>query len=656
MKTNLYSFASKEMNLRPALCGIFHDENARRAVVTDGCIMIVSRNDYDENNAGKIIAKDGSTIDARFPKWQEVMPKNNKYAINMDTLRRAAQNATNLKKNLPALKGGRRFLTIFSGTGEDGTEIFAIKAEYAKAIANLPDDTRGFFADTRRALLFESESAGIQVVVMPLVSDRNWHFEAYTSGLAWDENYAPEQSANFAVGAYAISDTARKFLAKPEKKVLTPRAKCIEFRKDHKGATVRTVEMSEMERVEGLDTIYTRKNNHGGLDIYKTENGYFLWCGNRYRQELTESEMAVLREADGLTIAGLKFRNAVTAKYFELNQGAQYYAEQRTPENATISAEADTNTAEPEKAPENVGNAPETDTTDVPACTPAHETSPSVDFQGGELTSAVAALAGQQAPALTKHLAAAGIREFSDLTKSKLYAFRDSVLAAVAGSSARTYFATLKGILARYEDERPICREYRDILRARAEKPLKVYLTPAELSRLESVTPRTPAEATILREFLVCAYTGMRVSDADRIGPENIRDGRLTYTSKKTGITAVVPVRSAVMDWIKWINRYPCNVSLVYYNDTIRELCRRAGITETVKVFKAGRVATGEKWEFVSSHTARISFCTCLQRAGLNLLDISRMAGHTSTTMTERYCVPDGVQLTDGARAFLGVA
>lgn len=350
------------------------------------------------------------------------------------------------------------------------------------------------------------------------------------------------------------------------------------------------------------------------------------------------------------------YTNCSTAKYFELNQGAQYYAEQRTPENATIATAADTNTAEPEKAPENAGNAPETDTVDAPARTPARETSPSVDFQGGELTSAVAALAGKQAPALTKHLAAAGIREFSDLTKSKLYAFRDSVLAAVAGSSARTYFATLKGILARYEDERPVCKDYRDILRARAEKPLKVYLTPAELSRLESVTPRSPAEATILREFLVCAYTGMRVSDADRIGPENIRDGRLTYTSKKTGITAVVPVRSAVMDWIKWINRYPCNVSLVYYNDTIRELCRRAGITEPVKVFKAGKVVTGEKWEFVSSHTARISFCTCLQRAGLNLLDISRMAGHTSTTMTERYCVPDGVQLTDGARAFLGVA
>ncbi len=38
------------------------------------------------------------------------------------------------------------------------------------------------------------------------------------------------------------------------------------------------------------------------------------------------------------------------------------------------------------------------------------------------------------------------------------------------------------------------------------------------------------------------------------------------------------------------------------FNNNIRNICRKAGITEAVKVFKAGKEVEGEKWEFVSSH------------------------------------------------------
>lgn len=73
------------------------------------------------------------------------------------------------------------------------------------------------------------------------------------------------------------------------------------------------------------------------------------------------------------------------------------------------------------------------------------------------------------------------------------------------------------------------------------------------------------------------------------------------------------------------------------FNNNIRNICRKAGITEAVKVFKAGKEVEGEKWEFVSSHTARRSFATNLYLRGADLYSISQMMGHASVEMTQNY-------------------
>ncbi len=257
--------------------------------------------------------------------------------------------------------------------------------------------------------------------------------------------------------------------------------------------------------------------------------------------------------------------------------------------------------------------------------------------------------AGAQAPALKKHLAECGISTWSDLTKSKLFGFRDGLIDSVAASSARTYLAVLKGVLARYEDEEDICKEYRDILRAKNEKPVKTYLTTDELRRLEGVTVRNDTERQVLYQFLIGAYTGMRISDVRQVSGENVEGDTLGYVSQKTGIHAVVPCGERVKGYIHWVLDNEVLISLAGYNGAIRRLCKRAGINERVKVHKAGRDLAGEKWEFVSSHTARISFCTNLAGLGVPLLDISRMAGHTSTGMTERYVVNTKISLPAAA-------
>ena len=251
----------------------------------------------------------------------------------------------------------------------------------------------------------------------------------------------------------------------------------------------------------------------------------------------------------------------------------------------------------------------------------------------------ISAKAGQQAPALLRYLQESGINDWQDLTRINLNDFRDLVTERVAQSSARTYFAVFKAILARYEDDVDFCKDFRTILKAKNEKPVKTYLTMKELERLEAVECKSDIERYVLDEFLIGAYTGMRISDAREVSEENLANGFLSYVSIKTGIHAVVPLKEGIAERIRRVQANECNVTLVGYNKALRRLCKRAGITERVKVFKAGEHGKGEKWEFVSSHTARISFASNLANLGVPLIDISRMLGHTSVVTTQRYII-----------------
>lgn len=268
------------------------------------------------------------------------------------------------------------------------------------------------------------------------------------------------------------------------------------------------------------------------------------------------------------------------------------------------------------------------------------------------LQQAIQAHAKGAASALSRYLNECGLNEWEDLTKANLNDFKDYVTERVAQSTARTYFAVLKAILKRYEDDVDFCKDYAVILKAKNEKPVKTFLTMKELSKLEKVEIENPNEQYVLDEFLIGAYTGMRISDAREVSDENMSNGHISYVSIKTGIQAVVPMKTGIDERIKRVQANDSDLPLMTYNRIIRRLCQRAGLTERVKVFKAGEHKKGEKWEYVSSHTARQSFCTNLSLLGVPLMEISKLAGHTSTAMTERYIVKTNVNVCDGAMKY----
>lgn len=258
---------------------------------------------------------------------------------------------------------------------------------------------------------------------------------------------------------------------------------------------------------------------------------------------------------------------------------------------------------------------------------------------------------GKQSPAILKHLQASDLTEWADLTKAGLMAFRDELKDTLSPSSAKTIGASLAAILHRYEDEGIIpCKDFATILKIKGEAPVKTYLTTDELNALERVKTKSEVEEFVLNEFIIGTKTGCRLSDILNLTEQNIENGVLTYTSIKTGITASVPCSERTRERIEWVANHPRTIATAVYNTTIRRLCKRAGIDTPVKVHKAGEDKTGPKWQFISSHSARISIATNLAIAGTNLTDIKGILGHSNTQMSERYVAIHEIKLNDKSR------
>lgn len=165
-----------------------------------------------------------------------------------------------------------------------------------------------------------------------------------------------------------------------------------------------------------------------------------------------------------------------------------------------------------------------------------------------------------------------------------------------------------------------------DGLRLDRQKVKSIYLTFEELEQIEK-TSDLPEYLENAKDWLIIScYLGQRVSDFLNFTSDMIRyeDGNplLEFTQKKTQKLMTIPVHRKVIEILKKRNgQFPRQISDVNYNLYIKEVCKRAGLTQMVKGSKKVETApnskqyrkvTGEypKWELVTSHIGRRSFCS----------------------------------------------
>jgi integrase len=86
-------------------------------------------------------------------------------------------------------------------------------------------------------------------------------------------------------------------------------------------------------------------------------------------------------------------------------------------------------------------------------------------------------------------------------------------------------------------------------------------------------------------------------------------------------------------------------------------VCRLAGITDKVEVTytKGGKEhkETREKWELVSTHTARRTGATLLIKAGAPIAWVMRVTGHKSEKTFMRYIRLSAEEYADLVRGFV---
>ena len=254
-----------------------------------------------------------------------------------------------------------------------------------------------------------------------------------------------------------------------------------------------------------------------------------------------------------------------------------------------------------------------------------------------------------QAKSVIKHLKAVGITKWADVTKSNLFLFRDHLTDTLAPNSAKTVGASFKAILGRSDEDITLPEDWESILTIKGEKSQKTYLSPEDVETFAKVETRGATERYVKACFLVSCWTGMRVSDVKEITDENIKDGVLTYVSKKTGIEANVPAKPGIMEYIHIIQEREGDMYAATYNDALKRLARRAGLTETIKLHRAGRTETIQKWEAITSHIGRVTTASCLAEAGATLTDIKLTLGHSSEIMSSRYVACKKANLTEKA-------
>ncbi len=170
-----------------------------------------------------------------------------------------------------------------------------------------------------------------------------------------------------------------------------------------------------------------------------------------------------------------------------------------------------------------------------------------------------------------------------------------------------------------------------------------VYLNETELETLFALDLTNSPRLERVRDlFLVGCWTGLRFSDFTDIKPENIKGGFIHIEQFKTGGRVIVPIHPMVSAIIeKYKGNLPKSISNQKMNDFVKEVCQLAGINgmETKSITRGGKkeVRECEKWELVTTHTARRSFATNAYLRNVPVITIMGITGHKTVKSFMKY-------------------
>lgn len=175
-----------------------------------------------------------------------------------------------------------------------------------------------------------------------------------------------------------------------------------------------------------------------------------------------------------------------------------------------------------------------------------------------------------------------------------------------------------------------------------------IYLTKDELKKLyKHDFSKNPKLERVRDLFMIGCWTGLRYSDLQQITPDKINGDFIELKQKKTGKKVVIPIHPTVVEILeKYKGELPKPISNQKYNEYLKEAAEKAEIND---IFIKSESRNGlvvekknPKYELISSHTARRSFCTNAYKDNIPTLAIMSISGHRTEKAFLKYIKADG--------------
>lgn len=176
-----------------------------------------------------------------------------------------------------------------------------------------------------------------------------------------------------------------------------------------------------------------------------------------------------------------------------------------------------------------------------------------------------------------------------------------------------------------------------------------VYVSEAELNQLTALDLEYWPQLQRIRDlFVIGCETGLRYSDLTRLTWDHIDESKtfIRMTIKKTLDNVVIPISPRLTmilyDYDTFERKQlPTNISMYEFNIQIKLICKMAGLDQMVSKWKVVGNNKEEiiqpKYQLISSHTCRRSFCTNQFLKGMPAILIRKISGHKKEQDFLRY-------------------
>ena len=175
------------------------------------------------------------------------------------------------------------------------------------------------------------------------------------------------------------------------------------------------------------------------------------------------------------------------------------------------------------------------------------------------------------------------------------------------------------------------------------EESFSVYLSMNDISRIYYYQGLTKFQERIRDLFVIGCLTALRYSDYSTLNESNFYDGYIIKLTKKTKVKVKIPMHDFVKEIInKYNGKIPGEYCIQYFNKYLKLIMKKIGFNEkiTYNYTKGGKLITEtkEKWQLISSHTARRSAATNMYLTGrMKTFEIMSLTGHASEKNFFRY-------------------